>query len=121
VDSTAHRSVVLRFRINDLTDPVKKAAMLLLWPLKRSFIRPWFRVVARVGSTGNDEDFIDPDEGSTTLTEKIKPNQDGQLFLYVNNAVIAGALFKEKIRYFDYFYRHSQGNADVTIRRIPNS
>ncbi len=73
--------------------------MLLLWPLKRSFIRPWFAVVARVGSTGNEEYFLDPDEDSgsaekVTLQEKFKPRRDGELLLYVNNAVFAGAIFK---------------------------
>jgi uncharacterized protein (DUF2235 family) len=113
------------FRITDLTSPAEKALMLLLWPLKRSFIRPWFAVVARVGSTGNDEDFLDPDEdfGSArkvVLQEKFKPQRDGELFLYVNNAVVAGALFKNYLRYFDYFYRQDTGTADIKIERLPN-
>ncbi len=113
------------FRITELTSPAKKAVMLVLWPLKRSFIRPWFAVVARVGSTGNDEDFVDPDEDSgsakkVSLQEKFKPRRDGELFLYVNNAVFAGAIFKNYFRSFDYFYRQNSGTADIKIERIPN-
>jgi hypothetical protein len=113
------------FRITDLTSPGKKVGMLLLWPLKRSFIRPWFAVVARVGATGNDENFLDPDEDSDTakkvvLQEKFKPQHDGELFLYVNDAVLAGAIFKNHVRYFDYFYRQNSGTADIKIERIPN-
>jgi len=113
------------FRISDLNSPFKKAYMLLLWPLKRSFIRPWFAVVARTGSTGNDEDFLDPDDDGRpgqkiVLQEKFKPHQDGELFLYVNDAVIAGASLKNLVRYFDFFYKKSIGTADVKIERIPN-
>ena len=113
------------FRISELRSPLKKTVMLFLWPLKRSFIRPWFAVVARIGATGNDEDFLDPDEDSgsakkVVLQEKIKPRRDGELFLYVNNAVIAGTILKNQVGYFDFFYRLSKGTADVKIERVRN-
>lgn len=106
------------FRVAELTDPVKKAVMLFLWPLKRSFIRPWFSFVARFGSEGNEEDFIDPDPDPTSqpkkviLEEKFKPTRDGELFLYVNDAVLAWP--------WNFFSRWNQGTATITIERIPN-
>lgn len=112
------------FHITDLKSPVMKAAMVVLWPLKRSFIRPWFEVVARVGATGNDEYFLDSDEPYSdkpiTLQEMIKPRRDGELFLYVNNAALGGAVFKKYLRVFDYFYRHSAGTATIKIQQVQN-
>jgi uncharacterized protein (DUF2235 family) len=134
------------FRITSLDDPIKKAYMLLLWPLKRSFIRPWFSVIARVGPTGNDEEFLDPDDPDEDETckpnergdvcrlddsskkpknapleeSKFKPRRKGELFLYVNDAVFAGALISNYIPYFDYFYRGNKGTAQVKIERIQN-
>ena len=113
------------FRITDRPEGLEKAALVALWPLKRSYIRPWFRVIARVGTTGNDEDFLDPDEDApthqkVTLVGKFKPKRDGELYIYVNSAVLAGASLKKYLRYFDYPYTLNEGTAEIKVERIPN-
>lgn len=91
---------------------LKRGVMYLAWPLKRTFIRPWFRVMARVGSTGNYEDFMDPDSpNASELKENFAPGRSGELFLYVNDAVLAVPWLQ------DFFYRNNAGEATVTIMR----
>jgi hypothetical protein len=81
-------------------------------PLKRTFIRPWFRVIARVGSTGNYEDFLDPDSpGSTSLQENLPSGRSGELFLYVNDAVLAIPGLQH------VFYANNKGTAAVSVKR----
>lgn len=84
---------------------------LVEWPLRRIFIRPWFRVVARVGSTGNYEYFMDPDsQTARALQAQFKPERSGELFFYVNDVVLA-------LPWHDVFYRNNAGEATVTIKR----
>jgi hypothetical protein len=92
----------------------KRAIMNLAWPLKRTFIRPWFRVIMRVGSTGNYEDFLDPDVRQVTgiLQERFKPERSGELFFYVNDAAVALPWLH------DVFYENNVGEAIVTIKRL---
>jgi uncharacterized protein (DUF2235 family) len=90
------------------------AVMLAAWPLKRSYIRPWFRVIARVGPTGNYENFLDPDQPpapGNILQETFRPQRSGELFFYVNDAVLALRGLQ------DAFYRNNSGDAVVTIMR----
>jgi hypothetical protein len=84
------------------------------WPLKRDFIRPPFRVIARVGSTGNDEYFLDPDSDpkAVNLDEQIRPNRSGELFLYVNESVFAWPSIRE------YFYKNNSGAATISVQRV---
>ncbi len=87
--------------------PTKALLMALLYPLRRTLDRPWGNIILRVGSTGNDEDFLDRtdpkqsedpqhnyvqyDAKSDTkvLGETLKPQRDGELFIYLNRAQIA--------------------------------
>src|SRR5437764_3646680 len=39
----------------------RRPMFLAALPLKRDLIRPWFRMILRVGTTGTYEDFLDPD------------------------------------------------------------
>lgn len=83
--------------------PAHKALMMsLLYPLKRTLDRPWGNIILRVGSTGSDEDFLDrtaPQQtenpqhnyveydvksDTTSLSENLKPQRDGELFIYLN-------------------------------------
>jgi hypothetical protein len=80
--------------------------------LKRSWDRPLFWVVARVGSVGSDEWFLDPDRtGGRFILEIIRPGRDGDLFLYVNDVLLPVPGL------YNYFYRDNFGKAEVTIRR----
>ena len=90
----------------------RRALMFLAWPLKRTFIRPWFRVIARTGSTGNEENFLDPDSARPTfLQESFVPGRSGELFMYVNDAVTALPWLQ------NIFYKNNDGEATVTVKR----
>jgi uncharacterized protein (DUF2235 family) len=62
----------------------------LLTPLRRELDRPWFQLVARYGSVGGEETFLDPDPNPeiTVISDNITPTVSGELFLFVNDAVI---------------------------------
>jgi hypothetical protein len=87
-------------------DGFKSIAMTLLFPFRRSLDRPWGNIILRIGSMGNEEDFLDrappkqsddlqareieytiPDK-SETLAEELKPKRDGELFVYLNKPVL---------------------------------
>jgi uncharacterized protein (DUF2235 family) len=92
----------------------QRLIMYLGWPLKRDFIRPWFRVIQRVGATGTYEDFLDPDVArrpTNILDEPFTPKRSGELFIYVNDAVTAIPWLQ------DYFYRNNSGDGTITVKR----
>jgi uncharacterized protein (DUF2235 family) len=92
--------------------PIMYAAM----PLRRIYFRRWFSVIGRIGSVGMDEDYLDPAPNPsnpkysfTGGTSRIK--RDGELFLYVNDAIIAfPGLFR-------LFYDNNQGTAQIRVSR----
>ena len=59
------------------------------YPIKRTFDRPFGRVIIRYGETGNEENFIDtrtiPER--SILEETFRPTRDGELFVYLNKPV----------------------------------
>ena len=88
--------------------PEKALMMALLYPLRRTLDRPWGNIILRVGSTGSDEDFLDRTEpkqseddpqhnylkydakaDTTELGENLKPQRDGELFIYLNRPELA--------------------------------
>jgi len=77
------------------------------------FIRPWFRMIARVGATGNYEDFLDPDSRTPDMLQELfSPGRSGELFLYVNDGVLVLPWLHDR------FYRNNDGAATVTIKRM---
>ncbi|MGE5303889.1 MAG: DUF2235 domain-containing protein [Alphaproteobacteria bacterium] len=85
-----------------------RARMIAEIPLRRIILRPWFRIIARVGETGTDEYFLDPDPGETKSIEiPFVPHRDGELYLYVNDAVLPV--------FMEFFYRNNKGSATVTV------
>jgi uncharacterized protein (DUF2235 family) len=87
-------------------------------PLRRDYFRRWFTVVARVGATGLNEDFLDPSKRDPSKPEyygetgRIKT--EGELFLYVNEAGIA-------LPWIDgLFYRRHHGTARIEVQRLHN-
>jgi hypothetical protein len=87
---------------------------------KRWWAEPYFKPIARVGRFGNDEYALDP-VGPTTLgkclnmrlTAEIKPKASGELYFYVNDAVIALPGVS------NFFYRHNNlGSAEVSVKRV---
>lgn len=85
---------------------LKAATMAAMFPFRRTFDRPWGSIIFRIGSKGNEEDFLDrappkqndhllvndaddvvPDK-SETLAQIITPKRDGELFVYLNKPVL---------------------------------
>jgi uncharacterized protein (DUF2235 family) len=94
---------------------VDRIRQAVYWPLKRHlFVQP-FKVVARVGSTGNDETILEPDDNikSNDIDAVITPRRDGELFLYVNDSIwplegMGGSRF----------YDRHEGEATIEVRQI---
>jgi hypothetical protein len=80
-------------------------------PFKRSWLTPWFGVIVRVGRIGSEELYLTPDPADRLLEASIKPTRDGELFLYVNDMIVAVPGMS------DLFYRNNGGTAKVTITR----
>jgi len=87
---------------------------ILYWPLKRHLLVQPFKVIARVGSTGNDETVLEPDEDKTSndLDAVITPRRSGELMFYVNDAIWA---FDGKRG--STFYDTHDGRAVIEVRQ----
>ena len=86
-------------------------------PLRRIIFRSWFRMIARVGERGVDEYFfLDPVKGNgitpNTYTAKFTADRSGEVFLYVNDAVI-GLPWVHSL-----FYINNHGTARISIRLL---
>jgi hypothetical protein len=96
--------------------------MYLGLPLRRELTQPWFKPIARIGSTGGDEYPLTSvhrasgDDLKRELVTEFQARTRGELFLYVNDAVIGlpGIV--------DYFYvgkpGRNSGRADIRIESI---
>jgi len=98
------------YDITELPTVWDRATMFLLVPLRRVLLRPWFRIIARVGEVGTDEYFLDPDS-DTGVINKLEvpfvPHRSGELYLYVNDAVLP--------LFMNAFYLNNKGTATVTV------
>ena len=86
-------------------------------PLRRIYFRRWFTVIARIGAEGQYEDYLDPKPGPKPGTRTYsgttsKLTRDGELFLYVNDAVIVFP-WLHKI-----FYNNNKGTAKIEVTRL---
>jgi len=80
-------------------------------PLRREITQDWFRIVLRYGRVGGEEDFIEPDPDDYVLESPIKPTRKGELFVFVNDAVIGIPGL------YDLLYRNNRGTAYLTVKR----
>jgi len=80
-------------------------------PLRREITQDWFRIVLRYGRVGGEEDFIVPDPDDSVLESPIKPTRNGELFVFVNDAVVGIPGL------YDLFYRNNKGAAKLTVTR----
>ena len=80
-------------------------------PLRRELTQDWFRIVLRYGSVGGEEVFIAPDPEDYVIETVIKPTRKGELFVFVNDAVIGIPGL------YDVFYRNNKGAAKLTVMR----
>jgi uncharacterized protein (DUF2235 family) len=106
----------------DSLDPpgiLSKALMVAAVPLRRELTQPWFRIVAKIGPQGGEEQFLDPDfRDANLIDEEITATRDGELFLFVNDAVIGIPGFNGyfyKLFYDDW--KKNSGKAYVKITR----
>ena len=109
------------FEISELPQVRDRVRMMLYVPLRRVFLRPWYRLIGRVGAVGADEYFMDPDRQESgqdplkSYNVTLRPRRDGEFFLYVNDAASAIPAVGR------YFYRNNSGEAVVTIKRTGRS
>lgn len=86
--------------------------MTLGLPLRRNLSQDWFRIGLRIGAEGAEEDFYKPDIHDSQIRWVIKPKREGELFVYVNDAVIGLPSL------FDVFYRNNVGKGTLLVKRL---
>ena len=110
-------------------------------PLRRHLGQPWFKPMARIGSTGTDVYLLDPKPTvaepkvpgdaiaaasknagvvveapkDTVFETEFVARTDGELFLYVNDAVLQLPGYSG---WTSWFYDNNRGNADVRIQLV---
>ena len=65
----------------------------------------------RYGSVGGEEVFLEPDPDDPKIQSPMKPTRDGELFVFVNDAVIGIPGL------YDLLYRTNRGSARLTVTR----
>jgi uncharacterized protein (DUF2235 family) len=104
------------FYSTELNTITERALMAAAVPLRRNLTRPWFSVAARIGGKGSEEIFLEPDFRSQfSLDRAVTATRDGELFLFVNDAVLGIPGFDNYFHKF--FYNNNQGSSRVTITR----
>jgi hypothetical protein len=87
----------------------------LALPLRRHYFQPWFQPVARYGDLGSELDFLepDPDRRIKKISEYVTPKVAGELFFYLNDAVVAAtrkyqALYNDNAGCISFFIKLSK-------------
>jgi hypothetical protein len=92
--------------------------MSLATPIRRHFSEPWFKPIARIGSLWRDEyplervDYRVLPESDEKLVAEITPRASGELFLFVNDAVLP---VPESMQ---LFYQNNGGTADFKVEPV---
>jgi hypothetical protein len=89
----------------------KRIYLTLFLPLRRELFEDWFRIVLRYGSRGGEEIVQEPDLTDPLIENNIRPTRNGQLYVFVNDAVIGIPGL------YDRLYRDNKGTAELTIKR----
>jgi uncharacterized protein (DUF2235 family) len=80
-------------------------------PLRRNLFQEWFKLTFRYGSVGGEEAFYKPDPTDPVIQFPLVPTRDGELFVFVNDAVLGIPGL------YGWFYRNNRGTARITLRR----
>jgi hypothetical protein len=74
-----------------LTDQLPGWRPLVTQPFKRIWGCPFFRMIAQIGTSGNELQCLDPSlsEAGSGATAVIRPRKSGELFLYLNDIALA--------------------------------
>jgi hypothetical protein len=99
------------FSANNPPDWYHRLLLGLGVPLRREATQDWFRIVLRYGGVGGEEVFLNPDPDDYKIQANIRPTRDGELFIFVNDAVIGIPGL------YDLFYRNNKGAANLTVTR----
>ena len=83
----------------------------LFLPLRRELFEDWFRIVLRYGSRGGEEIVQEPDLTDPLIQNNIRPTREGQLYVFVNDAVIGIPGL------YGWLYKDNKGTAELTIKR----
>jgi uncharacterized protein (DUF2235 family) len=104
------------FRTATLPSWDNKLFMAATLPQRRVIFRRWFSLLARIGSTGVAETFLDPElvSGASNTYQGVirSAERSGELFLYVNESVVPLPWIS------DIFYWNNRGSAEVVIKRL---
>ncbi len=82
-------------------------------PYRRLIWSNWFATILRVGGPGLEEHLLQFEEKEGGWTTTFQPRSSGEVFLYVNDAVISLPWI------YDLFYRNNHGTAEVTLEKLP--
>lgn len=88
---------------------MQKLLFIAAVPLRRELFQDWFEVVVRYGRTGGEEAFYIYDPTTSKIEFPMRPTRDGELFVFVNDAVIGLPLL------YDRFYRNNHGSAKIFV------
>jgi hypothetical protein len=95
--------------VQGVTNPPKWMSLFAL--MRRSTRQPWLKPMVKIGDKGMDEyplNGVVGDNGKRLVAE-IKARRDGQMYYYVNDAVLPGPAGWQR------FYGNNAGTAAVTI------
>jgi len=81
-------------------------------PYRRLIWSNWFATILRVGGPGLEEHLLDLEQKDGTWTTTFEPRSSGEVFLYVNDAVIGLPWI------YSLFYWNNQGMAEVKLEKI---
>jgi uncharacterized protein (DUF2235 family) len=83
----------------------------LFLPLRRELSEDWFRFVLRYGRTGGEEHILEPDPTDPLIEDSLRPKRRGQLFIFINDAVIGVPGL------YGAIYKNNTGTGQLTVRR----
>jgi Uncharacterized alpha/beta hydrolase domain (DUF2235) len=81
-------------------------------PYRRLIWSNWFATILRVGGPGFEEHRLQLEQKDGAWTATFEPRSSGEVFLYVNDAVIGLPWI------YDRFYRNNHGTAEVKLEKV---
>jgi hypothetical protein len=106
--------VTYEVTVSSIKEPT--GARVFAEPMRRWFSRPWFVPIIRVGSLGAEE-YADTEKPWFGYVMKIQPKNDGQMFVFINEAVIGLP------KVWDVFYRQNKnpGTARIKVTKMADA
>ena len=96
-------------------------------PLRRTLVQQWFKPIARISSTGSDEYPLDPvrrvgrDVLKRELVAELTARTTGELFLYVNDAVIGLPGIADNFYVGRWKASRNVGTAKIKVETVTSS